>query len=340
MTILPAPQSGHDFDGAEKVTAILLMLDREASNRILRHFNQDELRRIARVAATMKSVTKAALESICVELIDAIEKSETELAGGLTVAEALLTGALPEEQVAEIMSDVREGSNAFFWRRIDALSDRTLADFLATEHPQAIAIVLARIDVAAAARVLALLPGSLRALVMVRMLTARPVADPVLRVVEEFLREDLLAVASAPSSAQASTQVAGIVNQLEREQVNEILSGIAQIQPQLAQQLKSLLFSFEDIVRLNQRARTIVFDQAPTEQVILALRGAAGSLRDAILPCLSARTRRMVEAELASNAETPRSDVLAAQREIANLVLSLANRDLIDLTSGDKESAP
>lgn len=331
MTTLVAQEEGRSLHGAEKVAAVLLALDREASQRILKHFDQEELRRIARLAAGLGAVPPAALENIYNDLIDEISNGDVDLVGNATQAENLLAGVIPEEQVADIMSEVRGSSNQFFWRRVASLPEKTLADYLVNEHPQVIAIVAAKVDPAYAAKLLAQLPGGIRTQVMRRMLVSKPVAEAVLRVIETTLQEELFVASSAPTSAEVNARVAGIINQLERDQVDEILQGISESEPLIAAQLKSLLFSFEDIVKLGQRARTIVFDQLQTERVILALRGADAEVRDAVLPCLSTRTRRMVEAELASDASPPKRDIVAAQRQIAEAVLRLADQGVIEI---------
>lgn len=338
MTDHPLQEMRGPLGGAEKVAAVLLALDRDASSRVLKHFDQKELRMVARIAANLGSVPKAALEEICAGLVEEIRNSEPDLVGGPALAEDLIAGVLPDEEVADIMSDVRGSSNRFLWRRVAALPDKMLADYLSAEHPQTIAIVLGRVDPAGAGRVLAALPATLRAQAMRRMLISKPTAEPILRLMEEALQAALFATTNAPSTSEVSAKVAGIVNQLEREQINEILLGLAEAEPILAEQLKTLLFSFEDIVGLGERARMLLFDQAPTDRVILALRGSDVAMREAVLPCLSARTRRMVEAELASPAEPPRKEVLAAQREIANLVLRLASQGLIELTPDAPEA--
>jgi len=333
MTDLPVQERGFPLGGAEKVAAVLLALDRDAAIRVLKHFDNRELRKVARLAANLGSVPKSALEEICAGLVEEIHGSEPDLVGGPALAEDLLASVLPDEQVADIMSDVRGSSNRFLWKRVAALPDKMLADYLSSEHPQTIAIVLGNVEPAGAAAVLAQLPPFLRAQAMRRMLISKPVSEPILHLIEETLQEDLFATTNAPSTSEVSAKVAGIVNQLERDQIAEILSGLSEAEPMLAEQLKNLLFSFDDIVDLGQRARMIVFDQASTERVIMALRGSEMAMREAVLPCLSARTRRMVEAELASGAEPPRREILAAQREIANLVLRLAGQGLIDLTA-------
>jgi flagellar motor switch protein FliG len=165
------------------------------------------------------------------------------------------------------------------------------------------------------------------------MLVSKPVSEHVLHLVEEALQEDLFAAASAPSANEVSERVAGIVNQLERDHIAEIIDGIARSEPVLAEQLKNMIFSFEDLVGLSERARMIIFDQVQIDRLILALRGADQAVRDVVVPCLSARTRRMVEAELATPGDPPRKEVLAAQREIANLTLRLSGQGLIDLAA-------
>ncbi len=333
MSIILTQDASRLLGGPEKIAAVLLALDREASSRVLKHFDHGELKKIARVAATLDVVPSATLEEICNGLIDEISNGQPDLMGGESVAEDLLASALPDEQVADIMSELRGRSNKFLWRRVGGLSDQVLANYLTSEHPQTVVILLSRIDSAVAARVLALLPGALRAESMRRMLVSKPVSEHVLHIVEEALQEDLFAAASAPSTNEVSARVAGIVNQLEREHIMEIIEGVARSEPVLAEQLKSMIFSFEDIVGLSERARMIIFDQVQIDRLILALRGCDMAVREAVVPCLSARTRRMVEAELGSAADPPRKEVVAAQREIANLILRLSSQGLIDLAA-------
>lgn len=322
------------LDGAERVAAALLALDADVAGRILKHFSQDELRRIAHVAARLGVVPSAVLGDIYEALIDEIAYGEGDLVGDAAQTEALLARTLPEESAAEIISELRGSSNALFWRRLGGIPAKKLADFLAGERPQTIATVIGKLEPAIGAQTLSLLPADMRAQAMRRMLTGRRVSDSVLRAIEDAIAGEMFGAGNAPSAAEIGARVASIVNQLESEQVSEILRSLDESEPALAAQLRTLVFSFEDIVKLGQRARLIVFDQAPTDRVILALRSGEAPLREVVLPCLSARTRRMVEAELASPVNPPRREILAAQRDIANLVLRLADQGLIELSAG------
>ncbi len=317
--------------GAEKVAAILLSLDRDVAQRLLKHFDQVELRRIAKVAASLGTVPAAVMEQLIEDLIGQLSMDGTDLMGTLGQAEALLMGVVPEEQVAEIMSEVLGKSNEHFWRRLSTIPETTLAEYFSKEHPQTIAAVASKVDPAVAARFLALLPGSVRNDVMRRMLTSGPISDSALRLLEAALQDDLMGAGASNSSAGASRKVAAIVNQMDSNQIDEILQSVAETEPAIAEDLKGMLFTFEDIPSLSPRARAILLDQVPTDRLIVALRGANESLRSAILPSLSARMRRMVEAELTAGDPPPKREIIKAQRAIAETVLKLSEAGLVDL---------
>ncbi len=320
--------------GTEKVAALLLSLDREVAQRLLKHFDRSELRRVAKITAALGTVPAETLESLKNEFLEKLSGEGAGLIGTISRAEELLIGVAPPEDVSEIIAELHGKSNDLLWTRLSSIPETSLADYLADEHPQMIATIVNRIPTSLAAKLLALLPSDLRNDVMARMLATGPVSDTALRLLEGVLQEDIFA-SVAPTSSNA--KVAAIVNQMEREQVSEILESIGKTQPAAAEELKALLFSFEDIGRLSARARATLLDQVPTEQLIAALRGTDAALRELILPGLSARMRKMVEMELSTGDAPSRKDVVAAQRAIAQTVLRLAEDGIIHL-GGDEEN--
>jgi flagellar motor switch protein FliG len=327
------------LSGPQRVAALLLSLDKETAQRVLKHFDQAELRKIARCAAELGSVSAPTIEPLFSDFLDELSQSDAELVGSAGQAEQLLIGVVPADQVADIMSDVLGSSNSQLWLRVSGMSEAAVAGYLVNEHPQTIAIVAARVDPGFAARLLGQLPATLRNRVMRRMLVTRPVNDAVLRIIESVLQEDLMGETTGDSGAETNFKVAGIINQMEREQIEDVLQTISQTEPLAAEKLKKLLFSFEDIPKLNARAKTILFDQVATDQVIMALRGADNLVRGAVLPSLGARVRRMVEAELASPDLPPKQEIAKAQRAIANAVLKLSEQGLIDIGASDDAQA-
>jgi len=335
LAIQPSPA----LLGAEKVAAILLALDRDVAQRLLKHFDQVELRRIARVAAGLGTVPSTVMEDLIEEMIGQLSTDGADLMGTLGQAESLLTGVVSEEQVAEIMCDLLGKSNDYFWRRLSTMPDATLADYFVKEHPQTIAAVASKVDAAVAAKFLALLPGPVRNEVMRRMLTSGPISDSALRLLEGALQDDLMGAGGSGSSSGASKRVAAIVNQMDSSQIEEILQSVAETEPAVAEDLKGMLFTFDDIPSLSPRARAILLDQVPTDRLVMALRGAGMEMREAILPSLSARMRRMVESELTAGDPPPRKEIVKAQRAIAETVLRLSETGVIDIRDNQGAAA-
>jgi flagellar motor switch protein FliG len=131
--------------------------------------------------------------------------------------------------------------------------------------------------------------------------------------------------------------MADIINKMEREQMEYVLSSLAEARPKVAELLRGLLFTFDDIIKLPAKSRLVLFDQIPTERVVLALKGTDAGFRNSILSTLSARARRMVETELANGSPAPHREVVKARRMIADLALEMAERGEIELNSEEDD---
>lgn len=338
MTNLIAAEAGCALNGPEKVAALLLTVDKDVAQRVLKHFDQNELRQITKFAAGLGSVPASTIEALIEDFTTRLESGGSELRGSAGEAEELLKGVIPPEQIAEIMSDVLGNSNRAIWERVGAAPEAAFIDYISKEHPQTAALALSRIDPARAAKALSALPGQFRDDVMRRMLSSKAVNDEALRLLETALQESLLQSSEATASAAKNAKLAAIINKMEREQAEGVLRSLAERRPRDVEALKGLLFKFEDVTSLNVRARMILFDAVPADRVIMALSGAEADVRDFVLAALSARTRRMVEAELASGATPPRREIMEARRLIADTVLKLAEQGKIDLSSGSEEA--
>ena len=126
-------------------------------------------------------------------------------------------------------------------------------------------------------------------------------------------------------------RMADIINKMERAQMEESLKSLTESRPKSAEILKSMLFTFDDIVKLTAKARMLIFDQVPTDRTVLALKGSEPAFRELILSSLAGRTRRLVEHELSSGIPVNQREVLDARRTITDLALDMAGRGEIEL---------
>ncbi len=323
--IQPRPLSG-----PEKVAALLLTMGRPAANRLLKHFDPIELRQITKSAADLGSVPSATIDTIVDEFSSKFVAG-LDLMGTAGEAQQLLSEVLPPDQVADIMSDVLGSSNNLLWDRLSTIAEASFADYIVKEHPQTAALILSKVPTATAAKVISLIPRVARNALVRRMLALKPASDPAMHIIESTLQADLLLNVARKSGADANARVADIINKLEREHVDDVLQSLSESRPKSAEVLKSLLFTFEDIVNLSKRARSILFDQVPSDRIVIALKGTEADFKDLILSSLAARARRLVEHELSISGPVSQKEVMKARRMISELVLELADKGMIDI---------
>jgi flagellar motor switch protein FliG len=323
--------------GADKVAALLLTLDKAIATRLLTKFDAAELREVTRAAADLGAVPASTLEAVIEEFAGHFSTG-VDLIGSAGQAQQLLSGVATPEQVADIMSDVLGNSNHSLWERLSAVSESVFASYLTKEHPQAAALILSKVNPSCAAKVMGHLPRELRNSLMRRMLSFKPVMEPTIRILEVALQDDLLANMARNTNNDSHSRMADIINKMERNQMEDVLQSLAEVRPKEAEVLKGLLFTFDDIINLSAKARMTLFDQVPTERVVLALKGTDPVFRDLVLSSLASRAKRMVEAELTSSEPAQQRDVVKARRAIADLVLEMAEKGLIELNGADEEN--
>lgn len=331
-TAVKATPKTKPIQGVDRVAALLLAMGKPAASRLLKHFNSEEIKVITRSAAELGPVSPAQLEGL-IEEFAAEFSNGASLLGTAGEVEKLLSGVLPPEQIAELMTDVLGNSNRSIWDRISVVSESALATYLMKEHPQTSALILSKVKPACAAKVMTHLPQTLRNGLMRRMLAFKPIVDETMRNIEKTIHEDFMINLSRNMGADTHAKMADIINKMERDHMEDVLQSLTEVRPKSAEILRGLLFTFDDIVNLTPRARTALFDQIPNDRVVLALKGTDDAFRNIILSSLASRVRRMVEHELNGKEPASQRDVLDARRAITDLALEMAGRGEIELSS-------
>ena len=163
--------------------------------------------------------------------------------------------------------------------------------------------MLSNLSSAAAAAALLTLEKPVRSEIVKRMMSMANIPEAATRIVENQLRARLLAESSTRDTSAGQIRVATVLNELEKEQLDEMMEDLEKSGTPDLHELKSRLFSFEDVLLLTQKARVALFDSVSTELVTLALRNSQASLAEAVLSSIGARSRRMIESELSQGAD-------------------------------------
>jgi flagellar motor switch protein FliG len=318
--------------GPERVATLLFAMGKPAASRILKHFSEEEIRLVTKSAAQLGPVSPSQIEQLVEEFASNFSDG-ADLIGGAAHIEKLLTGILSPEQIANIMNEVVGNANRSIWERISTVSESAIASYLMKEHPQTAALILSKVKPSCAAKVMTQLPQPLRNNLMRRMLSMKPIVDETMKNIEKTLHEDFMANFSKNAGADTHAKIADIINKMERDHMEDVLTSLSSVRPKSAEILRGLLFTLDDIVKLTPRDRTTLFDQVPPDRVVLALKGTNDEFRKVVLSALSSRVRRMIEHELNSKEPSAHRDIAEARRTITDLALEMAGRGEIVINS-------
>jgi flagellar motor switch protein FliG len=318
-----------EFAGAQKAAAILLAMGKPPASRLLKHLEPRELREVTRAAAQLGTVSMSALEALVEEFTSEFSTG-AKLLGDIGQAREMLTDAMPPDQVADIMSDVF-GPGANVWADLGVVSESVLSVYLADEHSLTATYILSRLESGLAAQIISHLPRDARNDVLCAMISRPEVSPDVQRVIEEAVRADIAMLTARGSGSDSHARIAEIINNLEPLEAREVVKSLVATRPKEARIVMKMLFSFDDLPRLSQRARATVFDKVATETVVLALRGTDAGFRDAVLSSMASRARRLVEGELSTGSNAPPREVAKARKQIVDLVLKMAQRNEIEI---------
>lgn len=332
MTGLPLAE--RVLDGAAKAAALLLAMGKPAAGRLLRHFDSAELKEITRAASELGPIAPHDLEGLIEEFAQEFSAG-VSLTGTAQEVEKLLTGILPAEQISDIMSVVIGQAGASPWEKVAEAPEGLLVAFITREHPQVAAFILTRLSTETSAKVLGKLPDAHRNGLMRRMATMGAVSPIALRLVEGGLNEALSGPLAKSAAQDSNARLADILNRMEHEQIDAILGSLAETRPDTAKALQSLMFRFEDIIKLTPKSRMALFDGIPAERVVLALKGVEATFREMVLSAIASRARRMVEHELDNGDDPNPRAVQDARRFIAERVLEMSGRGDIEFNASE-----
>lgn len=317
------------------MTALLMTMSKPIADRIIGQFEDGDIRVLARSAIELPPIDLATMDRLVADLADRLHASGA-VEGSASGARSLLEGVISEDEVGEIMGEASGLPPTLIWRRLDRVADEKLTAFIESEQPQVAAYVLSRLGPDKASCVLDKLDAGLRAELSMRLVTLKPVGDVAAKLLAQRLGSDLLAAAEATGCANNHALLGAILNKLDRAKSMDILSRLSADRPDDARKVRKYVFGFEDVVDLSPADRARLFEEVPTERVVLALRRCNPELAARVLDALPPRARRLVDSELANDVKVADRSVDEARRSIADLALALAERSVIVLPVKDE----
>jgi flagellar motor switch protein FliG len=336
------PRARDDFrqlSGPEKAAILMLSVGEDNASKIFSMLDDDEIKELSQTMANLGIVNAEVIERLCVEFVDQISATGS-LVGTFDSTERLLAKVLDKGRVNNIMEEIRGPAGRTMWDKLANVNETVLANYLKNEYPQTVAVVLSKIKPDHASRVLAQLPESFALEVITRMLRMESVQKEVLEDIEKTLRTEFMSNLARTSRRDSHEMMAEIFNNLDRQSESRFITALEERNRDAAERIKSLMFTFEDLGRLDPGSVQTLLRNVDKTKMGIGLKSASEQLRELFFSNMSERAGKLLKEEMEQMGPVRLKDVDEAQMYMVNLAKELAAKNEImiaDKRGGDDE---
>jgi flagellar motor switch protein FliG len=331
-----AKEDLRQLSGAERSAIIMLSLGEEHSQRLWQMMDEDEVKEVSQVMSTLGSVSSTLIEKLLVDFVSQMSGTGS-LMGSYESTERLLGRMMPEDKVSQIMEEIRGPAGRTMWDKLANVNETVLANYLKNEYPQTVAVVLSKIKPEHAARVLAALPEEFALEVVQRMLRMESVPKDILDKVEQTLRTEFMSNLARTAKRDAHEHIAEIFNNFDRQTEGRFVTALEERSRDSAERIKALMFTFEDLGKLDPGSIQTLLRHVEKDKLALALKGSTDSLRDVFFSNMSERAGKILREDMEAMGPVRLKDVDEAQMRMVNVAKDLANKGEIMIANKQGE---
>ena len=322
--------------GPQKAAIFILSLGREHSAKLFERMDDEEIKELSQHMAGLGSISSNVVERLFVEFADQLS-SAGSLVGTYDSTERLLANALPQERVAGIMEEIRGPAGRTMWDKLGNMNEAVLANYLKNEYPQTVAVVLSKVRPDHAARVLSMLPENFSMEVIMRMLRMESVQKDILDHVERTLRAEFMTNLARTARRDSHEMMAEIFNNLDRNTENRFMTALEERNRESAERIKQLMFTFDDLTRVDAAGIQILLRQVEKDTLGIALKGAADEVKQLFFANMSERAGKMLKEDMEAMGAVRLKDVDEAQATIVQTAKALADAGEIVIAGSGEE---
>jgi flagellar motor switch protein FliG len=334
------PETG-PISPVRKAAIFLIALGDQTSAGIMRHLSEEELRAVSLEIAQLETVPADHTRIVLEEFNQLATGGDFFVQGGADYANRLLVNALGAEPAQKLVSDVKKISakGPGGVRALKAADPLQLASVIQEEHPQTIALILASLSPKPAATLLLSLPPLKRKEAAIRLANLDRVSPEVLSRISSVIEDKLKAVGQVvrqPCGGVGS--LAGIINEIDGEDAGTLLDSIAESDPNLRDNVQRSMFTFEDIMKIDQPGMRVLLAKADRKVLLVALKGTTTELRDHFGKSMSQRGSELMKEDMEALGAVRIKDVQAAQQQVIELIRQLEAQNQLTLgSSGENQ---
>ena len=321
----------------EKLGIFLTEIGEDVTSKIFASLDIDIITELSMIVATAKVVDKAIAMVIIEEFMAMMQSNRYIISGGLEYAKEILFKTFPPETAQAILNKLsKELGETKSFNYLNKIKPEQLAGFILQEHPQTIALIIAHMNPALAAETLSYFDDDLRSEVVMRMANLGDISPVVIKKVSAILEKKLESLTSYKVEVGGPRAVAEVLNKLSQKASKATIEKIESESEDLAGKIKELMFTFEDIIKLDKNAIREVLKEIDKNQLMIALKAASDELKQKFLENMSQRADEAFEEELQFLGPVKVKDVEDAQRNIVDEIQKMAEYGKIQITDADE----
>ncbi len=328
-----------DPQGPIKAAVFLLAMGESFTAEVFKYLREDEVRKVSAIMAKIQHIPGEAVEKVLDEVREKMALVQGEVAVPVEdFLKKVLFSSMPEEQAQKIYEDILRQLHPSTFQKLSSLEPKVIVNFLQNEHPQTIAVILAHLNPDLSAEVLAELPERLQLDVMLRIANLEKISPEIVAEIDRVLEEELFAVEmSDATKVGGAEKVAEILNNVDRSLEDSLLEQIESSSEELAEEIRKLMFKFEDLLGVDDNAIVSLLKEISTEELKMALKAASDELKEKFFQNMSERAALMLKEDLEVMGPVRLRDVEQAQQAILKVAKRLEAEGKIVLGKGGDE---
>ena len=322
-----------DPKGPYKAAVFLIAMGEEFTAEVFKYLSEEELKKVSTLMAMIKFIPGEGVEKVLKEVREKMSIVQGEVA--VPVEEFLkkvLFSSMPEEQARKIYEDIMKQLHPSTFQKLSSLEPKVIVNFLRNEHPQTIAVILANLEPELAADILEELPERLQSDVMIRIANLEKINPEIVAEIDRVLEEELFSVEmSDAKKVGGAERVAAILNSVDRNLEDTLMEKIEDSSEELAEEIRKLMFKFEDLLQVDDSAIVAILKEISTEELKLALKAASDDLKEKFFGNMSERASQFLKEDLEVMGPVRLKDVENAQQSIIKVAKRLESEGKIVL---------
>ncbi|MCB0377375.1 MAG: flagellar motor switch protein FliG [Bdellovibrionales bacterium] len=327
--------------GFEKAAILMNYLGPAAAKRMLKKMDDADIRKLLMLMQKYRIVPIEVTKRVLEEFYDLISESEDYIFSDRSASKETIIDALGEDRARGILGHLSMATtNNRTLESLELVDAKSLSNFLINEHPQTVSVILAHLEPEKKGEVLKRLPEALQAEVVLRIANLDHVAPELISEVDKVLKDELANIGTVEQSQLGGVQtVAEMLNVMDKNAEKAIMSRVEEKDPLLAEEIRKLMFIFEDLVKIDDRGIQALLKEVSNDKLLLAMKTANQEIKDKIFKNLSKRAADLLEDDLSTMGPARVADVESAQLEIVNIARRLEAEGKIIIARGGAEDA-